>query len=312
MSGDIDMRKEPTESGSSVLVPGADGILYSRSPYSKEYKIAVARLEKAIQDISNGIVWDESIGDMPKFIKFDFIYPNGKNGDIDMYIASEYGQVRQKATLIYEVEISTEYKEQIALMNRSYISNFHPKTQANLQLYRCEISNFLEKYNTYFSLSLLNRAAIDVGMCVTDPLRKQADSIRTNYMGKLRDNRRQIYAELVSHGLTTAKWKSEQQAYAIIKNLYPDAIYQYKAAWLGFQSLDVFIPNMKIGIEYQGAQHYRPVSLFGGDEGLKRRLELDEEKRQKCKAHGVTLIDWRFDEPLTEEFINLKIASANL
>ena len=52
MSGDIDMRKEPTESGSSVLVPGADGILYSRSPYSKEYKIAVARLEKAIQDIS--------------------------------------------------------------------------------------------------------------------------------------------------------------------------------------------------------------------------------------------------------------------
>jgi len=90
-------------------------------------------------------------------------------------------------------------------------------------------ADFLEKYNTYFSLSSLNHAAIDAGMCVTDPLRKQADSIRTNYMGKLRNNRRQIYAELVSHGLTTAKWKSEQQAYAIIKNLYPDAIYQYKA-----------------------------------------------------------------------------------
>lgn len=304
--------RRPVGSEAAIATKGTDGALYFHLPYSDECKIAVARLVKAVQDIAAGTIWSESIEDAPQFIKYDFMYPNGKNGDIDMYIASEYGQVRQKTALIYEVEISTDYREQIALMHRCYISNFHPQGQGNLQLYRYEIVDFLERYNTYFSLSLLNRTAIDAGMCVTDPLRKQANSLKTAYTGKLRNNRRQIYAELVSHGLTTTKWKSEQQAYTIIKSLYPDAVYQYKADWLGFQSLDVFIPSKKIGIEYQGAQHYRPVSLFGGDEGLKKRLELDEEKRQKCKTHGVTLIDWRFDEPLTGEFISLKISSVNL
>ena len=43
---------------------------------------------------------------------------------------------------------------------------------------------------------------------------------------------------------------------------------------------DVFIPNLNLGLEYQGEQHYMNVYPFGS---LQTRTERDEEKRQHCK-----------------------------
>ena len=43
-------------------------------------------------------------------------------------------------------------------------------------------------------------------------------------------------------------------------------------------------------IQYQGIQHYKPKSKFGGMTGLKRQQFFDMKKRQYCKKHNINLI----------------------
>lgn len=54
--------------------------------------------------------------------------------------------------------------------------------------------------------------------------------------------------------------------FSLVHDSYGDAIYQYRTQWLGAQSLDVFIPSLNIGIEYQGRQHYEAIEYFGGSD----------------------------------------------
>ncbi len=43
-------------------------------------------------------------------------------------------------------------------------------------------------------------------------------------------------------------------------------------------------------IEYQGIQHYKPKSVFGGMSGLRKQQFYDMEKREYCKKHGIKLV----------------------
>lgn len=285
-------------------------MVLKKAEIADQYSNAIKELEYTIAAIRNGVIWRNDFRLAPHNITYDIIYPNGKNGDIDMFIAGEYGTVQQISSLVHEVRISTEYYEQIALMHNSYLSNLSPRNRAGISLRRDEINSFLGNNNLPLSIAKLNRIAIDAGMCITNSLRKEAENIRVAYMGELRNQRRELYSELAATGLTTAKWKSEQQAYAIVKSIYADAIYQYHSDWLEFQSIDIFVPSLSIGIEYQGAQHYRAISCFGGEKGLNERLKLDNKKRIKCAINGVTLIEWRYDEPLDSKTIQDKIANA--
>jgi hypothetical protein len=67
--------------------------------------------------------------------------------------------------------------------------------------------------------------------------------------------------------------------------------------WLAPQHLDVFIPEHKLAFEYMGEQHFTPVSLFGGSEGLQETKKRDERKVKLCAANGVRCVHIRFDEP---------------
>ena len=48
--------------------------------------------------------------------------------------------------------------------------------------------------------------------------------------------------------------------------------------------------NLDCLIEYQGIQHYKPQSIFGGMSGLRLQQFYDMEKRQYCKKHGIKLV----------------------
>jgi hypothetical protein len=100
------------------------------------------------------------------------------------------------------------------------------------------------------------------------------------------------------------KWISEFKLYILIRKIYPEAIFQFKSEWLGNQSIDIFIPNKNIAIEYQGIQHFEPIVFFGGEEGLNLRRKLDKLKQRKCINQKVSLIYWKFDEEIN--IINLQ------
>lgn len=61
--------------------------------------------------------------------------------------------------------------------------------------------------------------------------------------------------------------------------------------------------NDNPGAKYQGIQHFNPISYFGGNEGFEATKNRDLYKREKCKKYGVKLIEWRYDEPLTKDYI---------
>ena len=52
-------------------------------------------------------------------------------------------------------------------------------------------------------------------------------------------------------------------------------------------------------IQYQGIQHYKPKSKFGGMTGLKKQQFYDMRKREYCKKHGIKLVVI----PYTDEYI---------
>lgn len=64
---------------------------------------------------------------------------------------------------------------------------------------------------------------------------------------------------------------------------------------LGRQEIDIYIPNYKIGIEYQGCQHFHPVCVFGGKKQFKKQEENDLKKIKICKNNGIKLFHFCYD-----------------
>ena len=67
-------------------------------------------------------------------------------------------------------------------------------------------------------------------------------------------------------------------------------IREKKFDWLGKQSLDFYIPSLKIAIECQGDQHFKNVIHFGGYNKFLYRKKLDENKYKLCKDHNIKII----------------------
>lgn len=116
-----------------------------------------------------------------------------------------------------------------------------------------------------------------------------------------------VLYQIAKSGGRISYWTNESTLFTMAAKLYPDAIYQYHCAWLNLQSLDIFIPSINVGIEYQGEQHYYPVDVFGGEEGFNSLVKRDRRKEILCKQHGVKLIKWKYDEVLSISRLKEKI-----
>ena len=55
-------------------------------------------------------------------------------------------------------------------------------------------------------------------------------------------------------------------------------------------SLDIFVPDLSIAIEYQGAQHYEALEHWGGEKALASNRERDARKARLCKDADIRLI----------------------
>lgn len=105
----------------------------------------------------------------------------------------------------------------------------------------------------------------------------------------------------VQQQLGLSRWIREAEMYQIIKQIFPDDLVLREASpsWLGRQRLDVFLPQRKLALEYQGEQHYQAVSAFGGTDALARTVERDALKKRLCEKNSIDLIYVRFSDPLS-------------
>jgi len=105
------------------------------------------------------------------------------------------------------------------------------------------------------------------------------------------------------------------------KTVFKDAIYQYRADFLGYQSFDIFIPSLKIAVEYNGKQHYEKIDYFHKTyERFEENIKLDQNKIDLCKKNHIKLLVWKYDLDLTfenfliffKDFISLKQLKCSL
>ena len=174
----------------------------------------------------------------------------------------------------------------------------------------------------YSNLNYINKLLLENGYAIIE------NKINLNYYEKaykiaeiqsndtLKAYESNILAKILENGGKINRWKNEAYLFKVVKKEYLDAIYQYRPEWLKSQSLDIYIPSLNIAIEYQGKQHYEPVTFFGGDEGYKKTMERDKRKEGLCKKNNINLIKWKYDEvinvqKLREKIKNIKVIKSN-
>lgn len=111
------------------------------------------------------------------------------------------------------------------------------------------------------------------------------------------------------HNKIGEAWTSETILYYIIKKIYPKYTVHrhFRPKFMEGLELDIYIEELKIGIEYQGIQHYKPVKHWGGKESLIQLKERDARKKKLCEKLDIPLIYFEYNDGLSDEFVLQKL-----
>lgn len=115
-----------------------------------------------------------------------------------------------------------------------------------------------------------------------------------------------------------SRGKSQKELFSIINIIFPHYTIKYNFrgfSWLktkdnGFQELDIYIPELKLAIEYDGIQHFKSVKYFGGDKKFKTQKRLDRLKNIKVKQHSEDIkyfIRFNYKEKITKDLVLEKL-----
>ncbi|WP_062564706.1 hypothetical protein [Pseudoalteromonas shioyasakiensis] len=115
--------------------------------------------------------------------------------------------------------------------------------------------------------------------------------------------------ELKGYPRIGERWIAETMLFQYIDALFADyeVLREASPDWLGQQRFDIYIPELVLAVEYQGQQHYKPVKLFGGVEGLKKTQQRDRDKVAKCKANNVSLVLFSYTDRLSEKLVMTRL-----
>ncbi len=244
---------------------------------------------------------------------FEFIFEEQFNikSDVAISIACKSESFKRLSTGKYYTVFNKKDSENIELL-------FFTLRQKNLvfddavitYLDNVSLLRKIENFLNFWKEMILNENLYKYGFGAAFT-RKEFDFFEREYQKlykkQILHKQKEIYNAAIARGVHFGKWKSEQRMYALVVKYFNDAIYQYHDKWLGLQSLDVYIPSLKIAFEYQGEQHYNATDFFGGEEKFKIRQERDARKRALCLENGITLIEWKYDEKITKENLATKL-----
>jgi len=110
--------------------------------------------------------------------------------------------------------------------------------------------------------------------------------------------------------ISGARFEREEYLKRIIRDFLPSTRIVPNERLPEIQKLefDIWIPDLKLAIEYQGEQHFKVVR--GDEQTLAEQQERDRRKVRLAKDNNYTLVEFRFDEKLTPELVGARIVSA--
>ena len=172
----------------------------------------------------------------------------------------------------------------------NYCSGGVPKHEYGDAMY---YSSFLQRYLPYHSL--LSRIKYGRDVYEGDEFRRIEDELRERF----------------GYPKVGQQWVTETTLYKIVSMLFPDyeVVHHYRGPELEGLEVDIWLPELNIGIEYQGEQHYKVIEHWGGEEGLKKRIENDRKKKRLCKKLGYHLVEIKYTEEVTTQLVKEKLAN---
>ena len=116
------------------------------------------------------------------------------------------------------------------------------------------------------------------------------------------------------HRKVGERWTSETLLCQIVAHLLPtcEVIHHYRPDWLNGLELDIYVPSLALGFEYQGQQHFHVIAAWGGTNALAALQERDARKARLCKEMDTVLITVDYTEPLTVDHIRDLIATSKV
>ena len=109
-------------------------------------------------------------------------------------------------------------------------------------------------------------------------------------------------------------WITETMVYKLIHELLPNCeiVRHHRPDWLEGLELDIYIPSFKLGIEYQGQQHFKAIKVWGGEKALKELQARDSRKTKLCSKLGISLIYINYTDPITRRFISERLTDVGI
>ncbi|HCT0517493.1 TPA: hypothetical protein K8055_002340, partial [Staphylococcus pseudintermedius] len=105
-------------------------------------------------------------------------------------------------------------------------------------------------------------------------------------------------------------WVNETIMFNIIENIFNqyECIRHYRGDWLEGLEIDLYIPELKLGFEYNGIQHYEPVEHWGGKKHLVKQQNNDKRKLVLCEKNNVNLLVFKYDENISIDLIKERLS----
>lgn len=107
--------------------------------------------------------------------------------------------------------------------------------------------------------------------------------------------------------------KGAEALLEIVQQIYPNhrIELEHNVAERGALFVDIYLPRLQIGFEYDGIQHFEYNEHFHGSrENFIKAKRRDAEKDQRCEEEGITLVRVAYNEDMNRELIVSKIEEA--
>ena len=116
---------------------------------------------------------------------------------------------------------------------------------------------------------------------------------------------RRIVKELdLTHKVRKVKSNGEEILFSFLKEIYPNLIIKKQYSIGCRLYLDLYIPDLFMGFEYDGVQHFEESSFFHKNEDsfIKGQV-LDDKKDNICARKGINLIRIGYEDTLSKNSI---------
>ena len=115
--------------------------------------------------------------------------------------------------------------------------------------------------------------------------------------------------EFIGHPIIGEKWREETNLFRLVQALFAprDVVHHYKGNELFGLEYDIYVPDLRLAIEYHGEQHFQCVSNWGGPEGLAKRKENDERKRRLSARHAIDLVEFTYKDEINPETVTARL-----